>query len=283
MQNSPKSEHREMLTYVSPGDGLLRRTVIRSFENLSGRRKLKPLYEEIMGREIEGHEVWTAALEVLKIEPIFDESILAQVPEGPLVIIGNHPFGIVDGLILGSLAARLRPGFHFLVHEALIHQDARLAKYLLPVDFRETKEALQTNLDTRNAALRRLAEGEALAIFPGGGVATAKRGFGPLQEFEWKRFVANVIHRSQATVLPVYFHGRNSRAFQLISQFSATARLGFLLHEIRNKIGKSIPMTIGKPIPYDELKSFQSRQALVDQLYWKTMALGNSTQKPRKG
>ena len=281
VQNQPKHAQlttpREMLTYVSPEDGRLRRTLIRFVENLSGRKRLRPLYEEIVGRDISGHALWETSLEVLDIRACFDAEKLEAIPRtGPLVFIANHPFGVVDGLILGSLAARVRSQFHFLVHEALIHQDPRLQSFLLPVDFKDNKQALATNLATRRASVDRLGRGEALVIFPGGGVATAKIGFGKVQEFEWKRFVASVIQKSKATVVPVYFHGKNSRAFHLISQFSDTLRLGFLLHEIKNMLGKEVFAEIGNPIPYSDLEAFKHRQDLLDHLYRTTMNLGGT-------
>lgn len=276
-----QSPSREMLTYVSPGDGKLRRKMIRLIENLSGRKAIAPLYQEIMARELDGAEVWRTSLEILDLQIRFNESRLAEIPaKGPLVFIANHPFGVVDGLILGSLAARVREKFHILVHESLVHQDPRIADFLLPVDFRENKAALQTNLHTRRESIRRMIEGEALAIFPGGGVATARKGIGKIREFEWKRFVASVIHKAGATVVPVYFHGRNSRAFHLVSQISAPLRLGMLLHEVKNKIGKEIHLEIGHPIPYKDLAHLRDRQQLLDHLYHLTMDLGR-TSKPR--
>ena len=271
----PSPPQQERLTYVSPTDGPFRRFLIRMVENMSGRRKIQPFYQEILRRDLTGHEVWGNAVELLHINPVYDVQQLDKVPkEGPLVLIANHPFGVVDGLILGSLAAKLRPRFHFLVHEALIHQDRRLKDFLLPVDFREDKKAMQTNLATRRASIERLKAGEALAIFPAGGVTTRKRGFGKPEEFEWKRFVASVIHKSKATVLPIYFHGLNSLAFHLISQFSDTLRLGFLLNEVQNKIGKDIHIEIGDPLFWDDLAPFTKRQELLDHLYQVTMALG---------
>lgn len=271
----PSPPQQERLTYVSPTDGPFRRLLIRMVENISGRRKLQPYYDEIMRRDLTGHEVWGNAVELLNVNPVYDAEQLKKVPQdGPLVLIANHPFGVVDGLILGSIAAKLRPKFHFLVHEALIHQDRRLKDFLLPVDFREDKRALMTNLATRRASIDRLKQGEALAIFPAGGVTTRRRGFGKPEEFEWKRFVASVILKSKATVLPIYFHGLNSLAFHLISQFSDTLRLGFLLNEVHNKIGKDVHMVIGDPLSSEDLAPYPKRQELLDHLYEVTMALG---------
>jgi hypothetical protein len=84
----------EMLTYVSPGDRFGRRILIRLVENMAGRKRIKPLYQNIRNREISGREVWSTAVEILGVQPVFDQAKLDAIPkDGPLVFIANHPFG----------------------------------------------------------------------------------------------------------------------------------------------------------------------------------------------
>lgn len=86
---------------------------------------------------------------------------------------------------------------------------------MLPIDFRETPAAARANILTKQLAAERLKAGEALAIFPYGGVATAPRFWLHAQYLKWKRFVAKLIQQAKATVIPLYFHGRNSILFQM--------------------------------------------------------------------
>jgi putative hemolysin len=270
-----KTDTFHRLTYAAPSDPWLKRLLITSVEYASGRRRLERLYREIQQEELRPAEIWGAALDKLNIRLRYAPEQLRKAPaEGPLVLIANHPFGVVDGLILGHLAAQVRPRFVMLVNGVLIRQDPRLQSFLLPVDFRENREAMHINLRTRQEALARLARGEALAIFPSGGVATAPGGWGAAEDLEWKRFVARVIQQAGATVIPLFVHGQNSRLFQLASQLSASLRLGLLMHEVHNKIGREIRLEIGDPIPYAELTAFRDRQALLDHLRGHTLALG---------
>ena len=105
-----------------------------------------------------------------------------------------------------------------------------------------------------------------VVIFPGGGVSTAQRWFGPALDLEWKRFTAKLVQTTRATVVPIFFHGQNSRLFQIVSQFSLTLRLALLLKEVKNKMGLTIDVTIGSPIPYRELEHIKDRQELLDTL-----------------
>ncbi len=265
-QKKQKKKNKAKLTYLSPGDPLLRRMVVATMEWLTGRRRLEKLYTQVKADAPAPSEVWEAVLGKLEVGVLYDENQLNKVPrEGPVVFLANHPFGVVDGLILGYLISRIRPQFRVLVNEVLCREEM-LMPYLLPVDFRETKAALQTNIQTRRAALSHLQAGEALGIFPAGGVATAPRFWGAAQDLEWKRFVAKLIQQTRCTVVPIYMHGQNSRLFQIVSQFSQNLRLSLLLNEVRNKMGRDLRVTIGDPVPFSELATIRDRQQLLDHL-----------------
>ncbi|MEM6799866.1 MAG: lysophospholipid acyltransferase family protein [Bacteroidota bacterium] len=277
--NTPDNSHNPVkLTYVSPYDRKIKRVIMALLERIWGGKKIDRLYSEIRETKMQPEEIWRIAVEKLDLKLVYNEDKLLSAPkEGPLVIISNHPFGVVDGLVLGYLAARIRMDFVVLVNEVIMGQDERIDNYLLPIDFRESKDAVKANIQTKNKTLARLANGEALVIFPSGGVATSPKGFGKAEDLEWKRFVAKVIQQSKATVIPVFFHGQNSRLFQLVSQVSATLRLSMLLHEVKNKIGKPIRLEIGDPISYEEISHIRDRQKLLNYLWQVTHDLGKAS------
>lgn len=266
---------RARLSYAYPGDPLHRLLLISIMEWMTGRRRLEKLYTELKQEAPPGAEVWRSILGKLQITPSYDAALLAKAPaEGPVIFLANHPFGVVDGLALGYLLAQVREDFLVLVNGVLC-QEEMLLPFVLPVDFRETKEALHTNLQTRRRAQAHLLAGGALGIFPAGGVATAAGGWGKARDLEWKRFVAKLIQQTQATVIPLYFHGQNSRLFQLVSQFSQDLRLSLLLSEVRNKMGRPLHISVGTPIPYPELAGIRNRQELLDRLRALTFALAD--------
>ena len=153
------------------------------------------------------------------------------------MLLANHPFGVVDGLALTVLASRIRPEFRVITNSVLC-VDERTENRLLPIDFEESRDAMRRNIETKRTALRALAAGECVAIFPSGGVATAVLGLRPAVDLEWHTFVAKLIRSSQATVVPVFFHGQNGPLFQLASKLSLTLRLSLLLREVNNKRGR---------------------------------------------
>ena len=260
-------------SYTSPHDSKWKRFVISTIERLTGRDYLQKIYDELHVETPNPYDVWENAMNKLNIKMEFDQSQLEKAPRtGPVIFVANHPFGVVDGAIFLHLVTRVRRDYFLLVNEVLSHEPI-LEGHLLPVDFRGNEEALQTNLRTKEMTTERLNNGEALAIFPSGAVATAMKFFGKVEELPWRRFICTRIHETQCTVVPLYFYGQNSRLFQFISKLSMNMRLGLLLHEIMNKRGKTVRIEVGDPIPYSEMAAYPDRQELIDFLRAKTMAL----------
>jgi putative hemolysin len=267
MQQTPE------LTYASPTDRRLKKALIGSIEHLTGRRKLETAYAAVLQNYNTQTSFWEAALVALQIQLAYDKARLAAVPQhGPIILIANHPFGVLDGLAICHLAGQTRCDFRILVHSALFREE-RIARYMLPIDFSETAEAIHTNIESKRQALATLRQGGAIVIFPAGGIATTKGPFGKATDLEWKLFTAKLIHMTQATVVPIYFHGQNSYLFQWVSQFSLTLRLSLIINEINNKIGETLHISIGEPIPYEQLAGIKGRQALMNHLRLVTYAL----------
>jgi putative hemolysin len=262
------------ISYVEPEHHWSRRALIGALERLSGRGALERIYQELKAEPFDVGNFFARALELGAIETEFTAGNEADIPaDGPLVFVGNHPYGLVDGVIMCQLAARTRGEFRILLHARLC-QDPDLAPYFLPVDFEETKTALKTNIATKRAALETLRRDGTIIIFPGGGVATAPGGFGEARELPWSTFAAKLVHQSRATVVPVFFHGQNSRLFHLASAVSETLRTALLLFEARNKLGKRFSVSIGRPVPYEEMEALRSRPELTHFLHERIALLG---------
>ena len=256
------------LSYANERDPKLKRWFIRSIEGLSGRDRFTRLYE-IWRNDIVGKtdRVFGKMLDLihvdLKVEGTWPPE---NIPDGPIVIVANHPFGIGDGIAVLALAEQLDRPFRVLINNELL-KVPEMAPYSLPVSFEETKEALALNMQTRHEALRLLKEGVTVVIFPAGGVATAKKGFGRAEDLPWKMFPAKLIQAAKANVVPVFFEGQNGRLFHLASKISLTLRVSLLIREFRRLSGSTIRARVGVMIPWEELSTHADRKDLLARLF----------------
>lgn len=259
-------------SYATSDDDPWRRAAIKCIERLSGKARLWTLYEGYR-RETSGDDFFEQAIRRLELTVKINAGGLAAIPEtGPLVVIANHPLGVVDGLLLGYLISQVRKDFRILVHSALC-KVPEPRPYFLPIDFLNTRQAQKTNLETRRAALADLEAGRVVGIFPSGGIATARHPFARVNDLEWKAFTASMVTKSHAPVLPVLIDGRTSRLFQLFSQINMELRASLLFREAVKMMGNDVKATIGQPLTPDHLSSIADRRDLMAYLRRQTFDL----------
>ncbi len=258
------------LSYVTPNDPAWKRWLIATIEDISGRRKILPYYRQ-WRREFVGKSptMMGDGLDLIDVQrKIYSETPWPpKIPDGlPLVMIANHPFGIGDGVTALSLAEQLGRPFRVLINRDLLRvPEAR--PYALPIDFSESREAVEMNLSSRAEARRLLMEGVTIIIFPAGGVATAPNPFGKAEELPWKTFAARLVQLAEASVLPVFFEGQNSALFHAVSRLSLTLRLSLLVSEFRHMPGSTFNIRVGEVTPFSEIPNRTNRMELTRELY----------------
>lgn len=258
----------EQLSYSNPGDPRLKRWFIRSIEGLSGRDRYARLYDtwrrDIVTRS---DRVFARMLDLIDVKlDVNGAWPVPCLPDGPVVIVANHPFGIGDGIAILALAEQLGRPFRVLINNELL-KVPEMEPYSLPISFDETREAMAINMATRHEAIRLLKAGVTVIVFPAGGVATARRGFGRAEDLPWKMFPARMIQASRACVLPVYFAGQNGRLFHLASRVSMTLRISLLVREFRRLSGSTISARVGPLIGWDELSQIAERKVMLARLH----------------
>lgn len=254
------------LTYANDGHRRLQRFLIERIENLSGRDRFAALYD-IWRRDVApgGVDLFSNMLRMVGIElRIKGVWPPANLPDTPLVMVANHPFGIADGIAILSLAERLGRPFRVMIHKDLM-RIAEMEPYALPIDFSETREAVSANLVVRNEALRLLRSGVTIVVFPAGGVATATKIVGRASDLEWKMFPARLVRDAGASVLPLHFAGQNSRWFHLASRFSMTLRTALLIPEFARRAGRPMDVRVGPIIHAGEFG--RDRKEILERMY----------------
>ncbi len=262
------------ISYASSAATRGGRAVIRVIENATGRIRLIKRAEGYERDVAEGRDFWAVMAERYGLGLELAGGSLANIPRaGPVILVANHPFGILDGLMMGYMLSTVRGDFRILAHR-VFRRAAELDRIILPVSFDETKEAVAQNIETRMTALRYLAGGGAIGVFPGGTVSTAQRPFGRPMDPGWRSFTARMIAKSAAAVVPVYFDGANSRLFQVASHLHQTLRLALLISEFKRRVDEPVRVVIGEAIAPEEIAAHRGdTRAMMDFLRQRTYAL----------
>lgn len=263
------------ISYTHPDDPWLVKKAVSSLEALLGRNKIEEVYYRLKENSFDIQTFFANALKEANITVLFDQTKLDAIPKhGPLMFVANHPFGVIDGVVLCDMALKARGDLRIMLH-SLLCQDKQLAPYFLPIDFKANKNAMQTNIRSKQLALKYLSEDIPVLIFPSGMVSTAnKLGFGAVNDAPWTTFAAKIAREASATVVPIFFHGRNSRKFHVASHIAEPLRMALLVHEALNKFGGTIQLAIGDPITSQAMEPHKTRQQLTNYLYSQVQELG---------
>ena len=208
-----------------------------------------------------GPELFARFLSVLDVKCDFGPEDLRRIPaKGPVVVVANHPFGLVEGAILGALLAAVRPDFKFLANSLLAGVPA-LDPWLIPVD--PFGDAAKANWKSLRASLDWLSGGGVLVTFPAGDVSSLQFPALQIAEPAWNGNVARLIRISGATTLPAYFHGSNGAGFQIAGWIHPGLRTALLPRELLNKRGRTIRISVGRPIRAERLTPGRDATAVL--------------------
>ncbi|WP_254702602.1 lysophospholipid acyltransferase family protein [Sulfitobacter sp. THAF37] len=249
---------RRSLSYASTFDDPWKARVISVMELFTGKLSILRMIRQFEKRGApSGQAFWRAALDTMGIDLTTPQEQLDRIPrEGPVVVVANHPHGMVDGMIFADLIGRVRSDYRILTRSLLTSIDEVAGSFMIPVPFPHDPDAQRKGVEMRAKAMAHLRDGGVVALFPSGVVAASETWWGPAVEAEWNVFTAKMIRRSGATVVPMKFPGQNSRAYQIANQLSPILRQGLLLHEIVHACNKPQAPVVGHPIDQAEIDRF---------------------------
>ncbi len=224
-----------------------------------------------------GAPFWPKAIRHMGIRIDTPPEEIARIPPtGPLVVVANHPSGLVDGMVMAEMINRVRSDFKILTR-SLLTGIPEVEEFMIPVPFPHEDNARELGLQMRDETMKHLKAGGAIIIFPAGKVAMSPGWWGKAVEAEWNVFTHKIVKSSGATILPIYFPGQNSRAFLIANKVSDTIRQGLLLYEIKRSLFKPQRPVIGEPIPAEELKKWEGNpRGFLAWLREHTLALGQA-------
>jgi putative hemolysin len=220
-----------------------------------------------------GQPFWARALDALDARYEVADEDLDRVPAtGPLLVVANHPFGGLDGLILLSVLHRVRPDVKVLA-TSLLRAIPDLRDHCLYVDTLAGRSAAAANAGGVRAAIQWARRGGAIGLFPAGEVAHARTPEGTVVDSAWPDSLARLVRHTGATVLPIFFEGANSRLFTAAGRVHPLLRTALLPRELLRKRHSNVQIRIGAAVPARRLVSMACDSERVSYLRLRTDAL----------
>ena len=246
------------VSYAHSAQSRLGRAIIRCLENATGRSALLSRSPNLRTNMHSIQNLWHLIMEGYGVTIDIMQGELGDIPvDQPFIVVANHPYGILDGLVMGSVLAQSGANFKIIAND-IFNKAREISDKILPISFKNTREAISLNLRTRKNALTHLSHGGAIGIFPGGTVSTSSKLFSQPADPSWRSFTAKMIFKSNALVVPIFFDGNTSRIFQIASHLHPNIRAGLLLREFKLRLDKPVRIVIGKPIPRCRMDLFKN-------------------------
>lgn len=239
--------------------------------SVAGLNRLNRLYSHVS--EYQGIDFADHLLEQLNVKCDIAPEEFDNLPkEGPFIIVSNHPFGGLDGIIMLHLFGRLRPDLKILTNFILSHIP-NLKEFFFPVNPFTDNKGLKSSLKGIRMATEHLKNGGVLGLFPAGEVSSNANKERVVKDIEWQPSIIKLIKKAGVPVVPIYFDGGNSKYFHFLGRINKYLRTLRLPGELSNKKDKTVSIRIGRPVTVLEIEEFVTLKDLGNHLWNRTYAL----------
>lgn len=253
-----------------PGGNLIAGALMQIFRY----NKVNRVYSSVLEKDPLG--LVTSILNQLEIKYEVSDEDIRNIPlSGSFISVSNHPYGGIDALILVKILYEKRPDLKVMAN-FLLQRIEPIKDIILPVNPFETHKQARSSFTGIKEGLFHLKEGGCVSIFPAGEVSTFQEDSNVILDREWNESALKFIKKAEVPVVPIYFHGTNSRFFHILGKIHPLLRTAKLPSELFNKKNKPIVVRIGKPIPVKDQANFRDIARYGRYLRAKTYSLGTS-------
>lgn len=202
-------------------------------------------------------------------------------PQGRLLVVANHPFGGIEGLLLPAILGKVRTDIKIMAN-FLLERIPEMRQQGVFVDPFKNSASTYRNLTPLKECLKHLKENHLLATFPSGEVSHFNLKKGRVEDPPWSPSIARLAIQTKSPILPVYFEGKNSFFFQLAGLCHPRLRTALLPHEFIKKKGNIVHARIGKMISSEEIYHLKTEDQLTDFIRERTYFLSKGSRSQSK-
>ncbi|ANQ50574.1 lysophospholipid acyltransferase family protein [Flammeovirga sp. MY04] len=240
----------------------------------TGLSSFNEMYSQLS--EYEGVELIEEALKMMNIKVEISDEDLKKIPKwGAFITISNHPYGLLDGVVLLQILRKIRPDYKVTAN-FLLGKMKPFQELFIPVD-----PFKKTNFKASEKVQRALANGDSIGLFPAGEVSTYYNSHKGIADKPWSTSALKLIKRAEVPVIPIYFHGVNSWVFHLLGRIHPLLRTFQIPKEFLNKKNHTVKVRIGQPIPVKKQNEYEDLSSFGQMLRDKTYLLGEGMKKQK--
>ncbi|MDD2688366.1 MAG: 1-acyl-sn-glycerol-3-phosphate acyltransferase, partial [Bacteroidales bacterium] len=188
---------------------------------------------------------------------------------GNYIVVGNHPLGGFDGLIVTNLLHKHRNDI-LVTSNDLLMNIPNLHELFIPIN---TVGTNTTDLARRIEVAFK--QENVILFFPAG--LCSRRIKGEIVDLVWKKTFVTKAKAYQRDIIPIYFEGRNSNFFYNLSAIrkklgiKLNIEMMYLVDELFKHKNKHFRLVVGKPISYKSLNpnktDFELAQEIKKNVY----------------
>jgi putative hemolysin len=221
-------------------------------DRVLGFRKLENFYEKSNLQGLNKEKFVHQALLNLNVSSKINNKLFENIPhEGPLIIVSNHPYGGIEGIILADILSGIRKDVKFMANSglSLIREMNDFFLFTNPLKTHNYK-----NISSIRACQEHLHNKGLLVLFPAGKVAHYRKEKKRITDGNWNRIAAKLSKNMNTPVLPVFIAGSNSKLFHFLGSIYYRFRLLMLPRELMKMRNKTVNIYSGNLLKSDQLK-----------------------------
>lgn len=248
--------------------------IVETLLHIIKHKRLNKVYSELHDKD--PILLIDSLLEELDLKYEIPEDDLKNIPrEGPFITVSNHPYKGIDAMILYKVISKIRKEFKIMASFLLGDIEA-LKDVILPVNTLETEKNTSSSFSGLKEGILHLKNNNCIGIFPTGIESVQYEVSNLILDNEWQPQAIKFIKNAKVPVVPVYFHGTNSRLMHIVRKVNPLLKITALPSELRNKKNRTVKIRIGSPIGVKEQSEIKDVYQYGRYLRARTYSLGTN-------
>jgi len=244
---SPKTTSGKMLNFLAP-----------MLDKLLGIKKLNNLYKEQNFSGLDKQDFSEKLLNALGVSILSVDKLVKKIPKtGKCIVVCNHPYGMVEGVIIANLLTNYRKDTKVMANIAL-KVFKEINEYFIFANPLKPKAAINTTAIKQ--CYRHVENDGLLVIFPAGRVSFYQKEHKQITDGHWNRLAVNIANKTQSPILPIFISGTNSALFHRLGRVYYRFRLLMLAREMFKLQNHQITLSANNLITPKHLTPFNNSE-----------------------